>query len=100
MPVLSNRKHERFAQLVATGLSASKAYISAGYSKTGAKVSASRLLARSNLRARVRELQETLAAGTITLEISNRNARVQALQERWLTLRAGIALLLAERGAE
>lgn len=99
MAVIPNSKHEHFAQLVAKGVSASEAYVSAGYSKAGAKVSASRLLAHVNLRARVRELREILAAGTIALEISSRNARVQALQDRWSTLRAGIALLLAERGA-
>jgi hypothetical protein len=36
---------------------------------------------------RVRELQETFGAGTIALEISSRNARVQALQDRWDRLR-------------
>jgi hypothetical protein len=36
---------------------------------------------------RIRELQETLSAGTIALEISSRNARVQALQNRWDKMR-------------
>lgn len=80
---LKNNKHEHFAQLVAKGVNASEAYVSAGYSKIGAKVSASRLLAHANIRVRVSELQEALAGGTIELEISSRNARVQALQERW-----------------
>lgn len=99
MSVLSNNKHEHFSQLLAKGVSAADAYVSAGYSKIGAKVSASRLRAHANIRARVSELQEALAVGTIELEISSRNARIQALQDRWTTLRAGIALLLAERGA-
>ena len=98
MSVLSNHKHEHFSQLLAKGVSAADAYVSAGYSKIGAKVSASRLRAHANIRARVCELQEALAVGTIELEISSRNARVHALQDRWTTLRAGIALLLAERG--
>jgi len=36
---------------------------------------------------RIRELQETLSAGTIALEISSRNARVQTLQNRWDKMR-------------
>jgi hypothetical protein len=31
--------------------------------------------------------QETVSAGTIALEISSRNARVQALQNRWDRMR-------------
>jgi len=100
MTVLTNNKHEHFAQLVAKGVNASEAYVCAGYSKIGAKVSASRLLSHANIRGRIGELQEALAGGTIELEISSRNARVQALQERWTMFRAAIPLLLAERGAE
>jgi hypothetical protein len=48
---------------------------------------------------RVRELQE-LSAATIALEISGRNARVAALQKRWDRLRAGLDLLLDQRGAD
>src|SRR5450432_4730881 len=36
----------------------------------------------------------------IALEISSRNARVQALQNRWDRLRVGVAQLMAERGAD
>jgi len=50
--------------------------------------------------ARIAELQSTLAAGTIALEISSRNARVQVLQNRWDRLRAGVAQLMTERGAD
>jgi hypothetical protein len=46
------------------------------------------------------EFQETFSAGTIALEISSGNARIQALQERWSTLRAAIAQLLTERAAD
>jgi hypothetical protein len=49
---------------------------------------------------RIRELQETLSADTIALEISSRNARVQALQERWDYLRAGLDLILDQRAAD
>jgi hypothetical protein len=49
---------------------------------------------------RSREIQETLFAGTIALEISSRSARIQALQKRWDHLRAGLDLILDQRGAD
>lgn len=48
----------------------------------------------------VRELQEALSAGVIAREISSRNARVVALQNRWDQMRAGLDLLLDQRGAD
>ena len=41
---------------------------------------------------RVRELHEALSAATIALEISSRNARIQALPKRWDRLRAHLDL--------
>jgi hypothetical protein len=41
------------------------------------------LLLNAVVCSRVRELQEALSAAMIALEISSRNARVQALQNRW-----------------
>jgi hypothetical protein len=38
--------------------------------------------------------------GVIALEISSRNARVAALQKRWDPLRAGLDLILDQRGAD
>jgi hypothetical protein len=49
-----------------------------------------------NICARIKELQTFIAAGVIALEISNRNARVQALQDRWDRMRK----LIHERGIE
>jgi len=43
MPVLPHSKHEKFAQLVAAGVSATKAYLSAGYSKASTAQNAFRL---------------------------------------------------------
>ncbi len=88
MSVLNNSKHEQFAQLVAKGVNATKAYVSAGYSGNGARGGAARLYAKATVCARIRELQKTLSAGTIALEITSRNARVTALQKRWDSLRA------------
>src|SRR5450432_4332826 len=100
MSVLTNSKHEHFAQAVAKGVSATKAYVAAGYSAKGAAQSAARMLTNADICSRLAELHLTLAAGTIALEISSRNARVQALQDRWDRLRTGIDLLLTERGAD
>jgi len=49
---------------------------------------------------RIRELQEALSAATIALEISSRNARIAALQKRWDRLRAGLDLILDQRGPD
>jgi hypothetical protein len=49
---------------------------------------------------RLREPQEALSAATIALEISSRNARVAALQKHWDRLRAGLDLILDQRGAD
>ena len=67
MPVLSNQKHERFAQAVAKGLSASAAYVEAGYPKNDGN--ASRLKGSDKVKARIEELQTVAAekAG-ITIE--------------------------------
>jgi hypothetical protein len=87
MPVLTNSKHEKFAQAVAKGVTASAAYIAAGYSKASAGSNGARMRENEGVSARIAALQATLSAGTIALEISSRNARVQALQNRWDLLR-------------
>lgn len=58
MPILTNSKHERFAQAIAEGQGPTQAYVIAGYTKnTG---NAARLNADESVRARVEEI---LAAG-------------------------------------
>jgi phage terminase small subunit len=54
MTVLSNPKHERFAQALAKGISASEAYVAAGYKES--RSAASRLSTNVNVEARVAEL--------------------------------------------
>ena len=54
MPILSNSKHERFAQALAQGASASAAFVSAGYAKNDGN--ASRLRGNEKVSARVEEL--------------------------------------------
>ena len=55
MPVLSNARHEKFAQELAKGRSQIDAYETAGY--TGDRTAASRLSTNVNFRSRVEELQ-------------------------------------------
>jgi len=89
MPALSNKKHEKFAQAVASGVSAPKAYASAGYSKLGASGGSSRLQRNAAICSRIAEIRVGIAkaeseinAKTIALEIGNRNARVQGRQRQ------------------
>jgi hypothetical protein len=49
---------------------------------------------------RIRELQEANSAEVIALEISSRNSRIRALQRRWDRLRARLAEILDQRGAD
>lgn len=54
MPALKNAKHEAFARGLAKGLSASDAYVAAGYNES--RSAASRLSTNVNVEARVAEL--------------------------------------------
>jgi len=63
MPVLTNPKHERFAQELAKGKSASEAYVAAGYRES--RSAASRLSTNVNVAQRVAELQERAADGVV-----------------------------------
>src|SRR5450759_4126696 len=82
MAVLTNSKHEHFALEVTKGVSATKAYVSAGYSKAGAKQNASRLITNDGVCARIKELQTAVAERVVSAEIRRRNWRVQVLQQR------------------
>ncbi len=73
MPVLPNAKHERFAQELAKGKSATEAYVSAGYQES--RSAASRLSANVNITARVTEIQERGVLRTeVTIESLIREA--------------------------
>lgn len=63
MPVLSNPKHEAFAQGLAKGKSQAEAYADAGYK--GDRTAASRLSTNVNVLSRVAELQEKAAEKTL-----------------------------------
>lgn len=67
MPLLTNPKHERFAQELAKGLSASAAYVAAGYAKSDSN--ASRLSSNEKVRTRVQELlQEGAEKAGVTIQ--------------------------------
>ena len=57
MPVLSNPRHEKFAQLVASGLSALQAYSNAGYRQRSAKGNATRFKDNDGIARRIAEIQ-------------------------------------------
>jgi len=59
MPVLSNARHERFAQELAKGKSADEAYVEAGYSEN--RHNAHRLKTNEHVLKRVAELKERAA---------------------------------------
>jgi hypothetical protein len=72
MPVLRNPRHEKFSQLVASGIKPKEAYVSLGYQPTGAKQAASRLLTKVDVRHRVSELEAGAVRSTAEAVILNR----------------------------
>lgn len=67
MPILSNPRHEAFAQALAKGKSATEAYTLAGYK--GDRTAASRLSTNVNIVSRVAELQGKVAKkAEVTIE--------------------------------
>ncbi|WP_445505027.1 hypothetical protein [Microvirga sp. G4-2] len=63
MPILDNPRHERFAQALAKGLPASRAYVEAGYAENDSN--SARLSGNERVRARVLELQQQAAKKTV-----------------------------------
>jgi len=63
MPILSNARHERFAQGLARGLSADEAYSKAGYVEN--RGNAARMNANESIKARVNEIQGKAEARTV-----------------------------------
>lgn len=65
MPTLDNPKHEKFAQALAKGQSATDAYVSAGYKES--RAAASRLSTKINIAARVAEIVDR---GAVRAEVT------------------------------
>jgi phage terminase small subunit len=106
VPILTNTKHELFAQALAKGENASKAYISAGFK--GSRANASRLKANSNIAARVFELSEAgaksaeVSVASLLAELEEARARATTLGQLSAAVRASaekakISGLLVER---
>lgn len=79
MPVLSNAKHERFAQSLAKGKSADDAYADAGYKPH--RGNASTLRANQNILARLAELQSKAADRTV-LTVASLTDRLLKIAEK------------------
>lgn len=63
MPILSNPRHERFAQELASGKSQTEAYETAGFKHN--RHNASRLITNETIKARVAELQGRITEGVV-----------------------------------
>ena len=72
MATLSNPRHEKFSQLLASGVKAMQAYVSCGYSENGAAQSANNLLKNTKVAARVSELKEMAAYSSAQESVLNR----------------------------
>jgi phage terminase small subunit len=75
VPVLKNPRHERFAQLVASGVRPGEAYVALGYSKNGAAQSAARLIQRTDIRKRLDDILAS-AAQSVAAEVAFDQKRV------------------------
>lgn len=91
-----NPRYELFAQAVVRGLPASRAYVEAGYSANGADSLAVRLMGNASVLGRIDELQSALEQSFVVGEIGRREARIAALNDRWLKCKA----LIRARGLD
>lgn len=70
-----NPRHEKFIQGILDGLTQAEAYVQAGYSGRGARVSASKLLTKPNIQGEIkRRLDEVKQGAKIHLEEKSLNA--------------------------
>jgi len=67
MPALSNPRHEKFAQLVASGIHPAEAYVSLGYAKCRAAQAASRLSLKVDVKCRIAEILDASALSCATM---------------------------------
>lgn len=79
MPALSNPRHERFAQELAKGSSASDAYVTAGYKAS--RAAASRMSSKVNIADRVSEIRER-ASIRAEISIASVTARLERIADK------------------
>jgi hypothetical protein len=96
LPILENPKYEHFAQLVAGGANAAKAYLEAGYKTTAAQQCASRLLTNVQVQARVAELKREISERLKNSSIRSIDKRLDVLQDRWERMMAVILARAAD----
>ncbi len=65
MSVLTNVRHEHFCCLRAKGMTATDAYIQAGYSAAGARANASRLISNDDIKGRILEIRAKITDKTV-----------------------------------
>ena len=82
---LDNPRHEQFAQLVAIGQSPAQAYAVAGYEGKTSYTCGPRLLRRAEVRARVTELQQTIAKAAVSKISITRETVLTELMDNALT---------------
>jgi len=80
MPLLRNPRHEKFCEMVASGVRPSQAYVSVGYSETGACQAASRLLRRVDVRARISEIHTAALESAVERCALSRAWALESLQ--------------------
>jgi phage terminase small subunit len=81
MPILSNRRHEQFATLIAGGMTPTKAYSAAGFTGRGSAQSASRLAKSSPVAARIAELSHDLSCMARQRAVVDREYVLRRLRE-------------------
>jgi hypothetical protein len=81
MPVLTNPRHELFAQLVVSGKSLTESFLSAGFSQGNAASCARRLSRNEQVRTRIAELQSVAAQVAITRATIDRDWVLSGLRE-------------------
>src|SRR5450432_759701 len=84
MAALRNTKHELFAERVAAGQTPAQAYVAAGYEGKTAYTCGPRLLRRTEVRARVNELQKTVAQTAVTRAAISREFVLRELMDNAL----------------
>jgi hypothetical protein len=98
--VLNNPRRERFAQLVATGRSATDAYVAAGYAKKAAYTCGPRLLKVVSVRARVRELDHTFACVSASRAAVDREFVLRELRDNALAAKRNRQYSASNRALE
>jgi phage terminase small subunit len=96
MTVLQNPKHERFAQQLAKGKTATEAYVIAGYKES--RPAASRLSTNVNIQARICELQGRAAdRAVVTIEdIARQLDEDRAFARECLSASASVAATMGK----